>query len=150
MRGLPIPDTVRHRMLALLGGAGATLLAALPVQADPARPPNAGPPTALVTPSPPPTPQPPAHTTPAAAAQSAHGTPAGQPAKHAAALPQRIPLDTKPIIPPAPATAKPSPPPDPRPALPLETGLQPIGGAQSPPPGAADPAPPPNPKPSSS
>jgi hypothetical protein len=137
-------------MLALLGGAGAALLTALPASADPVGPPNVGPPTPLVAPAPPPAPQPPAHTTPAAAAQSAHSAPVGQPAKHAAASPQRIPLDTKPIIPPATATAKPSPPPEPRPALPLETGLQPIGEPRSQPPGAADAAPPPNPKPPSS
>jgi hypothetical protein len=151
MRGLPIPDPVRHRMLALLGGAGAVLLAALPASADPAGPPpNVGPPTALVAPAPRPAPQPAAHATPAAAAQSAHGAPAGQPAKHAAASPQQIPLDTKPIIPPAPTTAKLSPSPEPRPALPLETGLQPTGEARSRQPGASDSAPPPNPKPPSS
>jgi hypothetical protein len=38
---------------------------------------------------------------------------------------QRIPLDGKPLIPPAAVPAKLDPPPDPRPALPLETDLQP-------------------------
>ncbi|HXC30078.1 MAG TPA: hypothetical protein VNV38_19140 [Stellaceae bacterium] len=152
MRGSSIPGPVRCLMLALLGGAGAALLAALPASADPAGLPSVGSPTPLVTPAPPPAPQPPAHATPAATTQPAHGTPAAQPAKRTAAAPQRIPLDTKPIIPPAPATAKLSPPPEPRPALPLETALQPVGGAEprSQPPGASDAVPPPNPKPPSS
>lgn len=43
---------------------------------------------------------------------------------------QRKPLDAKPLIPPAPVVAKLAPPPPPRPALSLETDLQPL----SPPP----------------
>jgi hypothetical protein len=53
---------------------------------------------------------------------------------------QRIPLDGKPLIPPAPPTAKLGPPPAPRPALSLETDLQPLTTPPTPPAGASNPA----------
>jgi hypothetical protein len=48
------------------------------------------------------------------------------PAKRPVVPVQRIPLDGKPMIPPAPLPPKLGPPPDPRPALSLETDLQPL------------------------
>jgi hypothetical protein len=55
-----------------------------------------------------------------------------------------IPLDGKPLIPPAPAPAplgaKLGPPPAPRPALSLETDLQPLTTPPTPPAGASNPA----------
>jgi hypothetical protein len=53
---------------------------------------------------------------------------------------QRIPLDGKPLIPPAPPAAKLGPPPAPRPALSLETDLQPLTTPPAPPAGASNPA----------
>ena len=55
-------------------------------------------------------------------------TPAA-PAKRTAAPVQRIPLDGKPLIPPATMSVKLGPPPDPQPALSLETDLQPVSPA---------------------
>jgi hypothetical protein len=60
------------------------------------------------------------------AAHSPASTPAA-PARRPVAPVQRIPLDGKPLIPPATMPAKLGPPPDPQPALSLETDLQPVG-----------------------
>jgi hypothetical protein len=68
----------------------------------------------------------------------AHGAGASAPAKRPTA--QRIPLDGKPLIPPAPLAAKLGPPPAPRPALSLETDLQPLATPPAPPAGASNPA----------
>jgi hypothetical protein len=64
------------------------------------------------------------------------------PAKRPGTPVQRIPLDGKPLIPPAPAPlgAKLGPPPAPRPALSLETDLQPLTIPPTPPAGASNPA----------
>jgi hypothetical protein len=129
MRGSPISNPVRRLVPALLGGVGAAMLLAAPaLAADPTPPANIGPPTSLLPASPPPSgasfAKAPLATTPAhnpAAAPS--------PGKHTAASVQRIPLDAKPLIPPAAVPAKLGPPPDPRPALSLETDLEPLGSA---------------------
>jgi hypothetical protein len=62
------------------------------------------------------------------------------PAKRPATAVQRIPLDGKPLIPPAPLATKLGPPPAPRPALSLETDLQPLASSRAAPAGAANPA----------
>jgi hypothetical protein len=54
------------------------------------------------------------------------------PTKHPAAPVQRAPPGGKPLIPPAPLPAKLDPPPEPRPALPLETDLQPLAPSPAP------------------
>jgi hypothetical protein len=53
---------------------------------------------------------------------------------------RRIPLDGKPLIPPAPPAVKLEPPPAPRPALSLETDLQPLSPSPASPVGASNPA----------
>ena len=53
---------------------------------------------------------------------------------------KRVPIDGKPLIPPAPPAAKLGPPPAPRPALSLETDLQPLTTPPAPPAGASNPA----------
>jgi hypothetical protein len=74
----------------------------------------------------------------------ARGATVTAPAKRLGTPVQRIPLDGKPLIPPAPAPAplgaKLGPPPAPRPALSLETDLQPLTIPPTPPAGASNPA----------
>ncbi|HEU0215714.1 MAG TPA: hypothetical protein VFQ90_03580 [Stellaceae bacterium] len=53
---------------------------------------------------------------------------------------KRMPLDGNPLIPPAPPAAKLGPPPAARPALSLETDLQPLTTPPAPPAGASNPA----------
>ena len=132
MRGSRLPNPIgrlarvarRGRRIALLGGACAAAVAPGPVRA-------ADPPPAIVgkpmfTPS-----------TPRAATQPPRGgfisTAVKQPA--ASLLPDK-PTETKPLIPPAPLPVKLGPPPEPRPALSLDTRLQPL----TPPPQASSPA----------
>jgi hypothetical protein len=62
------------------------------------------------------------------------------PTKRPSTSVQRIPLDGKPLIPPAPLAAKLGPPPASRPALSLETDLQPLTTPPAPPAGASNPA----------
>lgn len=71
---------------------------------------------------------------------SRHNAGAAAPTKRSTTAVQRIPLDGKPLIPPAPAAAKLEPPPAPHPALSLETTLQPLAPSSIPPAGASNPA----------
>jgi hypothetical protein len=139
MEGSRLSNPVKRLVLALLGGAGAvTLLVAPILAADPAPSgTSVGPPTPLFTPSSP-------------AGSSGAATPAthaavASPGKHPATPVQRVPLDAKALIPPAAVPAKLGPAPEPRPALSLETDLEPLGPLPSP----AAPTPPAN-KPRSS
>ncbi len=133
MEGSQLSNPVRHLALALLAGAAAALFAVPVPAADPAASGAAvGPPTPLFTPSPPPAGSSRAQVQPMHAAVAAPG-------KHPATPVQRIPLDAKPLIPPAAAPAKLGPPPEPRPALSLETDLEPLAPATSPLPPAAKP-----------
>jgi hypothetical protein len=91
---------------------GAVLMLALPARAADA-PASLGPPVVLFSPASPTVTQAPIHS----AAEIA-------PAKRPVAPARSAPIDAKPLIPPAPA--KLSPPPEPRPALSLETDLQPL------------------------
>jgi hypothetical protein len=128
MRGSPISNPVRRLVPALLGAVGGAMLVASPAQAADATPPaSVGPPTPLL-PTPPPNSGALFATAPFA---TAHSAPAPPPGKHAAAVAQRIPLDAKPLIPPAVVPAKLDPPPASRPALSLETNLEPLGTAGS-------------------
>jgi hypothetical protein len=133
MRGSRLPNPVgclarvagRGRRIALLGGACAAIVAPGPV-ARAADPPAAIVGKPMFTPS-----------TPRAATQPPRGgfisTAVKQPA--ASLLPDK-PAETKPLIPPAPLPVKLGPPPEPRPALSLDTRLQPL----TPPPQASSPA----------
>jgi hypothetical protein len=79
--------------------------------------------------------------TPSAAPSGvAHNAVAAAPAKRPATPVRRIPLDGKPLIPPAAPAVKLEPPPAPRPALSLETDLQPLAPSPAPPAGASNPA----------
>lgn len=132
MRGSPISNPIRRLVPALLGCVGAAMLfAASATAADPVPAASIGPPTPLLPASPPPkgTSVATAPITTKPAVHPPAATPS--PAKHAAAPPQRIPLDTKPLIPPAAVPVKLGPPPDPRPALSLETDLEPLGPASA-------------------
>ena len=122
MRGSRVPNPVRLAVLALFGGAAA-LFAAPVLAADPNTA-AVGPPTPLFTPSSP---------TPATAAppRPMHSAAIASPGKHPATPVRRIPLDGKPLIPPAVLPAKLGPPPEPRPALSLETDLEPLPPAGS-------------------
>lgn len=114
MRGSRRSNPERLLASALIGGAAAAMLFAGPVlAADPA----VGPPTPLFTPS------------PAAPAQPVHSAAVASPGRHPTAAVQRIPLDPRPLIPPAATPAKLAPPPEPRPALSLETDLEPLAPA---------------------
>jgi hypothetical protein len=137
VEGSRISDPIRYLLIALLGGAGALALAVPGRAAEMTAAPGAiGQPIVLFSPSMP---------SPVPLVRSAAATTAA-PAKRPAVAVQRIPLDAKPLIPPAPLPAKLGPPPDPRPALPLETDLQPLtppsqaSNPQAPP---AGPTPPP-------
>ena len=139
MDGSRRSNTGKRLALALLGGAGVAVPLLAPVLAADPAPPGAsvGPPTPLFTPSPP-------------ASSSAAATPAkhaavGSPGKHPVTPVQKAPLDAKALIPPAAMPAKLGPAPEPRPALSLETDLQPLGSAPSP----ASPSPPADKPPSS-
>jgi hypothetical protein len=68
------------------------------------------------------------------------GTGVTTPTKQRGTAVKRIPLDGKPLIPPAPPAAKLGPPPAARPALSLETDLQPLTTPPAPPAGASNPA----------
>ncbi|HTW54440.1 MAG TPA: hypothetical protein VME45_21305 [Stellaceae bacterium] len=152
MRGSPISNPVRRPVPALLGGVGAVMLLAAPLlAADPAPSASIGPPTPLLPVSPPPSGA--SFATAPFVTTPAHiPAPAPSPGKHAGPPVQRIPLDAKPLIPPAAVPAKLGPPPDPRSALSLETDLEPLGpaAAVSPQPGPAGGAAPPAANPSSS
>jgi hypothetical protein len=115
MRGSRIPNPV------IVGATviAATLLPAVSVRAadfDPTTP-TLGQPVVLFSPN-----------TPATTTAARSPAPAA-PAKRPVVPVQRIPLDGKPLIPPAAVPAKLGPPPDPQPALSLETDLQPDGPA---------------------
>ena len=128
MPGSHLSNPVMIKAAAVL--AVAALIYVAPAHAaELAGPPAFGQPTVLFPPSPPPR------------------TLSSAPAKRPVAAVQKIPLDGKPLIPPA---AKLSPPPDPRPALSLETDLQPVAptAPASPAPSASG-APAPAAKPSS-
>ena len=124
MDGSQLSNPVTRLALALLGGVAAAALSIAPVVA--ADPSAVGPPTPLFTPSPPA-----AASVPAA--PPVRSAAIASPGKHPATPVQRIPLDPKPIIPPAAMPAKLGPAPEPRPALSLETDLEPLATAPSPP-----------------
>lgn len=82
---------------------------------------------------------------PGAAAPSTpapHNPAAAAPARRPVAAVQRIPLDGKPLIPPATLPARLGPPPEPQPALSLETDLLPVAAPapRLPPAGTTPPA----------
>ena len=131
MGGSRIPEPLTAATTAI---AVAMLALATPaLAADPAAPQASGQPIVLFSTS-----------TPAPLARAYHKTAAAAPVRRPAVPVQRIPLDGKPLIPPANLTAKPGPPPDPQPALSLETDLQPLtatpASAAMPPPGTTPPA----------
>lgn len=125
-----ISRSVMRLTLALLAGTGAALFAPPVDAADLAAP--VGPPTPLFSPSSP-------VAAPVSAPHPVHNVPVASPGRHPAAPVQRVPLDAKPLIPPAALPARLGPPPEPRPALSLETDLEPLGAA--PPSGAPAAAP---------
>ena len=129
MRGSRISNPMAAVAVALAG----LLAPALAVRAaDIDQPPALGQPIVLFSPE-----------TPAAALPGAVNGPgpgAPIPAKRRATPVRRIPLDGKPLIPPAPPAVKLDPPPTPRPALSLETDLQPLAPSAAPPAGASNPA----------
>jgi hypothetical protein len=113
--GCPARFAWRSRRIIVLSGACAAAVVAGPARADPP-PAMIGKPTALFAPS-----------TPGAAPQ----TPSAGFVSTAVKLPPAVPFPnkpaaTKPLIPPAPLPAKLGPPPEPRPALSLDTRLQPL------------------------
>jgi hypothetical protein len=128
MRGSHPLNPVLYLALALLGAAAFAVTPAAAADA-------VGPPTSLLPPSLP--------TTAAAPQPQRSVASVASPGKRAALPVQRAPLDGRPLIPPAALPAKLGPPPEPRPALPLETDLQPLAPASSatPEPGAAGEAP---------
>jgi len=159
MEGSRISNPAKLLSIVLFGCLGAAMMA---VCARAAEPDSAavGAPTPLFTPAPttptgsagPTTPTSPAPPS-AAASPPARKTTAASPGRHPATPVQRAPLDARPLIPPASLPARISPPPEPRPALPLETDLQPTTppGASAPQaPGAAGDAAPAAAKPPSS
>jgi hypothetical protein len=126
MEGSHLSNPVKRLAFALPCGAAAAMLFVAPaLAADPApSSTSVGPPTPLFTPSAPPS----SSATPALSTHAA----VASPGKHPAAPVQRIPLDGKPLIPPAAVPAKLGAAPEPRPALSLETDLEPLAPAPSP------------------
>lgn len=140
MRVARAAKTVTRLASATLGGAAAALLLGASVDAADPVTMAVGPPTPLFSPSSPtPSPQP--------KPQPAHSAAVASPGRHPAVPVQRIPLDAKPLIPPAASPAKLGPPPEPQPALSLETDLEPLAPTATAPsqPGATPPAPIPKP-----
>lgn len=115
MRGSHLSNPMICLALALLG---ATALGVVPAMAADA----VGPPTSLLPSSPP-------ATAPAAPQPQRSVASVASPGRHPAVPVQRAPLDGKLLIPPAPLPVRLGPPPEPRPALPLETDLQPLAPA---------------------
>jgi hypothetical protein len=123
MRNAHLAEPVKIATAIMVAGA---MLSAADVAdaADPdAGSASIGPPVILFSLDPP-TPAP----TPHGGAQRNAGA-ATAPAKRPAVPVQRIPLDAKPLIPPAQTAAKLGAPPDPRPPLPLDTDLLPLAAA---------------------
>ena len=134
MEGSRLPKPVERSTLhaaAIFGVAAVIAVPAGAADVDSASG-TVGPPTVLFSPaSPPATPQP---------VRSAAATAPPAVKRPTASAVHTIPVEAKPLIPPAPLPAKLGPPPEPRPALSLETDLQPLGPAPQTPDGAASPA----------
>lgn len=120
MKGSRISNPVKHLALAPLDGAAAMGLAADSAQSGA----SIGPPLPLSAPSAA------ANLRPAAAAPTQVAV--VSPGRHSAAPVRPIPLDAKPLIPPAAKPGKLSSVPEPRPALSLETDLEALSPSSSP------------------